>query len=116
MPLALSPNSEPKPDIAVVARIPGDYQDAPPKKAVLIIEVAESSSLPFDRGIKKKLYACSGVPEYWIVNLKDSCFEVYKYPVKESYEDMKKYYKESLFEKQDNLSGIEDIILNMIMK
>ncbi len=59
-------DSVPEPDLAVVAL--GNYMDAHPSQALLIIEVADSS-LKFDRQEKAALYARAGVPEYWIVNL-----------------------------------------------
>jgi Uma2 family endonuclease len=56
-PFAGPDESEPQPDVAVV--LPGDYLDAPPSKASLIIEVADSS-LVRDRA-KAALYAAAGV-------------------------------------------------------
>ena len=71
---AASNGSEPEPDVAVVPR--GDYSVGHPEVAHLIIEVADSS-LPTDRGTKAKLYAECGVPEYWVVNVRDSLIEVF---------------------------------------
>ena len=68
--------SEPEPDILVVP--PGDYLDAPPSTAWLIVEVADSS-LARDRA-KAALYASAGVTEYWIVNLREDAIEVYREP------------------------------------
>lgn len=70
---AASDGSEPQPDIAVVPR--GDYRRAHPTEAWLIVEVAESS-LKKDRGIKAQLYAESGVPEYWVVDVVARTIEV----------------------------------------
>jgi Uma2 family endonuclease len=74
---AVSDGSEPEPDLAVVPR--GEYDDAHPSTAWLIVEVAKSS-LSKDRGPKARLYAESGIPEYWIVNLVDGLIEVYTEP------------------------------------
>ena len=41
----------------------------------LAIEVADKS-LAHDRGVKKRAYAASRIPTYWIVNLVDRCIEV----------------------------------------
>lgn len=71
---AASDGSEPEPDIAIVPR--GDYRSAHPTEAFVVIEVADSS-LATDRGIKARLYAESGVEEYWVVNVKDEIVEVY---------------------------------------
>ena len=79
-PIALDDESEPEPDVAVV---PGDYTDyltEHPQRAVLVVEVAESS-LAFDRRRKGSLYARGGVQDYWIVNLVDHLLEVYRDPV-----------------------------------
>ncbi len=83
MPLALGLDSEPEPDLAIVSGEPKDYLDAQPSTAVLVIEVAEVSLL-HDRK-KVGLYARSGIPEYWLVNLKDRCLEVYRAPRKSTY-------------------------------
>jgi Uma2 family endonuclease len=42
-PLGLDDESEPEPDVAVVPGSPEDYRDAHPSRAVLTVEVAESS-------------------------------------------------------------------------
>lgn len=76
MPLSLG-DSEPQPDIAVVPGKPGDYRDAHPSTAVLVVEVAQSS-LEYDRQVKGLLYARAGIPEYWLVNLEERCVEVYR--------------------------------------
>ena len=76
MPLAIDPDSEPEPDLAVVRGGPRDYRDAHPRDAVLVIEVADTS-LAHDRGRKKEVYARCGIPAYWIVNLVDEGVEVY---------------------------------------
>jgi Uma2 family endonuclease len=82
LPLALTDDSEPEPDIAVVP--PGDYGEAHPGAALLVIEVADSS-LRKDRHIKAPLYASAGVPEYWLVNLVDGVVEVHEEPAEGTY-------------------------------
>jgi Uma2 family endonuclease len=57
--------SQPEPDLLLVER---KKFEGRPDRAFLVIEISESS-LSTDRKIKKNLYAESGVPEYWIVNL-----------------------------------------------
>ncbi len=78
-PLALSPDSEPEPDIAVVPGKWEDYIDFHPTSAILIVEVADSSLL-HDRKRKARLYAGAGIAEYWILNLVDCCLEVFLNP------------------------------------
>ena len=81
-PFAALDTSEPEPDVAVVPL--GEYDDEHPTSALLIIEVAESS-LRHDRGIKQRIYARAGVPEYWIVNIPEKCVEVYSEPTADGY-------------------------------
>jgi Uma2 family endonuclease len=76
-PLALSDDSEPEPDIAVVPA--SDYRRAHPDRALLIVEVSDTS-LDKDRGVKTALYAAAGVPEFWLVNLLDRVVEVHRQP------------------------------------
>ncbi len=80
LPLDLTPVSQPEPDIAVVSGSIRDYAKAHPTTAVLVVEIAEST-LVFDRGEKASLYAGAGIPEYWIVNLRNQRLEVYRDPI-----------------------------------
>lgn len=74
--------SEPQPDFAIVPF--GDYRKEHPNRAHFIIEVADSS-LAYDRKTKAPLYAASGVPEYWIVDVKGQAIEVHSSPTNGQY-------------------------------
>ena len=76
-PLALGDWSEPEPDVVVVPR--GDYSQAHPTEALLVVE-ASDSSLRKDRRIKAEIYAEHGIPEYWIVNLVERVLAVHSAP------------------------------------
>jgi Uma2 family endonuclease len=78
-PIGLDDESEPEPDVAVVAGRPEDYRSAHPSRPVLTVEVAESS-LGSDRERKGSLYARAGLPDYWVLNLEDRVIEVYREP------------------------------------
>jgi Uma2 family endonuclease len=78
-PVSLDDESEPEPDLVVVAGRPADYRHAHPARPALVIEVSESS-LAFDRVHKGSLYARAGMQDYWIVNLVDRVLEVYRDP------------------------------------
>jgi Uma2 family endonuclease len=70
--------SEPEPDI-VLLRPKDDFyasQHPAPADILLIVEVADSS-LNFDAGTKARLYAETGIPEYWIVDIPNDCLRVY---------------------------------------
>lgn len=76
-PFLAADDSEPEPDVAVVP--PGSYASAHPDRAFLVVEVAESS-LKYDRETKASLYALSGVPEYWVVDVSGRTVEVFTDP------------------------------------
>jgi Uma2 family endonuclease len=76
LPLALSDDSEPEPDVAVAPL--GDYEDEHPTTALLVIEVADSS-LKRHRA-KLAMYAIAGIGECWIVNLAARTVEIYSSP------------------------------------
>src|SRR5437867_4066748 len=80
LPVALDIDSEPEPDLSVVAGDPRGRAGALPTDPVLIVEVADSS-LAFDREYKSSLYARAGVADYWIVNLVDRQLEVFRDPM-----------------------------------
>jgi len=82
LPLSLGKADEPEPDIAVVKGNSPDFSESHPKTAELIVEVADSS-LNFDRAKKASLYAENKINEYWILNLKNRCLEVYRRPTKD---------------------------------
>ncbi|NBC17982.1 MAG: Uma2 family endonuclease [Bacteroidetes bacterium] len=79
LPLALGATSEPEPDLAVVPGTPRDYVEAHPAEAALVVEVADTS-LDFDRSRKAAVYARAALADYWIINLRDHCVEVYRDP------------------------------------
>ncbi|PYO33077.1 MAG: hypothetical protein DMD86_11390 [Candidatus Rokuibacteriota bacterium] len=79
-PIAPDDESEPEPDVAVVAGSPREYLAAHPSRPALVLEVS-NSSLAFDRRDKGSLYARAQILDYWIVNLVDRVLEVYRDPV-----------------------------------
>jgi Uma2 family endonuclease len=72
-------DSVPEPDVAWARE--RDHATGRPRadEILLIIEVADSS-LAYDRGKKADVYAAAGVADYWIVNVRDRCIEVYRLP------------------------------------
>jgi Uma2 family endonuclease len=76
-PFELPDESVPEPEFAVVtheqqARLPHANE------AVLIVEVADSS-IELDQDMAFD-YAAAGVPEYWIVNVRDRNVEIFRAP------------------------------------
>jgi Uma2 family endonuclease len=72
-PLAASDDSEPEPDLAIVAR--RNFRDEHPATAFFVIEVSDSS-LRTDRAEKAEIYAAAGIEEYWIVDTRHEMIEV----------------------------------------
>lgn len=80
-PLRLGEHDEPEPDLALLKPGPELYSRGHPgsEDAALLIEVADSS-LQYDRGFKLPLYARSGVPEAWLIDLRADRIEVHSGP------------------------------------
>jgi Uma2 family endonuclease len=87
-PIRLSRLSEPQPDLSILRPRTDFYVSAHPKPAdvFLVIEVADTS-LDFDRNFKVPLYARSGIPEVWIVDLDSRALEVYREPAGKRYRE-----------------------------
>jgi Uma2 family endonuclease len=66
-------------DPAGARRDPGAYISAHPSRAVLIVEIAESS-YRIDREHKAGPYARAGVPDYWIVDVVGNALDVHRSP------------------------------------
>lgn len=88
-PITLPPHSEPQPDAAVVRARTDGYRSAHPgpKDVLLIIEVADSS-VAFDTQVKAKLYSKAGIPEYWVLDVPESCLRVFTQPSARGYKHL----------------------------
>lgn len=76
-------DSEPEPDVAIVAGILGSFVLQHPTTAELIIEVSIST---LDRDLAKaEIYAEAGVPEYWLINPESAYIEVFTAPSAQGY-------------------------------
>jgi Uma2 family endonuclease len=87
MPFAATDDSEPEPDLALVP--PGEYDQAHPSTAFLVVEVADSST-KIDR-VKAEIYAEAAVPEYWVVDIQKGLIEVHTEVVSGTYTRMTPY-------------------------
>ena len=61
-----------------------------PKDLFLVIEVADSS-LAYDRDVKIPLYAESGIPEAWLVDLNSKTIFSYRQPSRRGYQEVRQY-------------------------
>lgn len=89
-PIRLSDFSEPQPDIALLKRRDDFYSSGHPmpEDVLLVVEVADTS-IQYDRAIKMPLYARSGIPEVWIVDVARDLIEVYARPVNGRFQDFR---------------------------
>ena len=104
LPFAASDISEPEPDLAVMP--PGDYHDEHPARALLVIEVADSS-LREDRDLKSPIYAAAGVPEFWLIDVNAETVTVYRNPDGASWTEMKRHNREETLA----LASFPDVII-----
>ena len=85
-PVALGPQDEPEPDVAVLRARADDYEDGLPSASdmLLLIEVADTS-YTYDAEVKLPAYARAGVPVCWLIDLNRRRVEVHAEPSLEGY-------------------------------
>jgi Uma2 family endonuclease len=85
-PIQLNDFSEPEPDLAIVRGTLLDYADRhpEPKDLALVVEVADST-LKYDCDVKDKLYAQSGIEDYWVLDVKNRNLHVFRNPTSTGY-------------------------------
>jgi Uma2 family endonuclease len=88
LPIALSDDSEPEPDLAVLRRsseyylAQGDHPSA--SEIELIVEVSVSTVV-FDTAVKADRYARSGIREYWAVDVAGRVLILHRNPTSDGY-------------------------------
>lgn len=89
-PLHLNDFSEPEPDLQVLRFRPDFYSEAHPMPddVLFVVEVADSS-LEYDRKAKIPLYSRHGLPEVWLVNLREDVLEIYRRPTPQGYAEVR---------------------------
>jgi Uma2 family endonuclease len=71
-------DSEPEPDISMVAGTHDDYSDKHPETAAFVVEVAFSSFE--DDLLKADIYASANISIYWILDLQNNKIEAFQKP------------------------------------
>lgn len=86
-PIALPPDSEPQPDIALLKPRTDRYAGSLPGPAdvLLLVEVADTT-LAYDRDVKLALYAQHGIPEVWIIDVQAGLLSIHRDPSPQSYQ------------------------------
>jgi Uma2 family endonuclease len=73
--------SEPQPDLAIVQPLDTVYLEHHPYPENILWLIEYSFiTLKYDLGDKQIVYAQSGIPEYWVVNLQDLQLTVFQDP------------------------------------
>ena len=86
-PVHLPGDNEPQPDVSIL-RARADFYAAgghTTTDILLAIEVADTS-LAYDLNVKVPLYARSGIPEVWVVDLERECVHAFRDPAGGAYE------------------------------
>ena len=78
-PLAANNNSEPVPDVSVISGPMEQHKDFP-RTLILAIEISKSTQA-YDLGVKPSLYASTGTPEYWMIDIVARVVRVFRDPV-----------------------------------
>ncbi|HVS70426.1 MAG TPA: Uma2 family endonuclease [Phycisphaerae bacterium] len=104
-PLNLADDSDPEPDVAIVAGRMRDYT-AHPQSALLVVEVSDTT-LRLDRRDKAALYAAADIRDYWIINLIDNCVEILRDPAPDAlFPRTHRYTTRAIFRAGDAVSPL----------
>ena len=102
-PIRLSNFSEPEPDFFLVKPRKDHYaKEHPTVLDILLLIEFSHSTYSFDRNVKIPLYAKSGIPEAWILNLNEDRVEVFKHPA------------EGVYQKENILQPGEEIFVEVL--
>lgn len=91
-PVSLGQYSQPQSDLMLLKPRADDYvvSHPGPEDVLLAVEVSDST-LQFDRGRKRELYARFAVPEYWVIDVNSRGIEAYSDPANGEFRSVVKY-------------------------
>jgi Uma2 family endonuclease len=84
-PVRLGAGSKPEPDMLVCRLAADDNIGVPTAENTLIVVEVADSSLRYDRNVKLPLYARSGIPEAWLIDLANGRVERHTGPGQSGY-------------------------------
>jgi len=112
-PIRLPDNSRPQPDVVLLKWRDDLYagKHPGPEDVLLLVEVADTS-LAFDQRVKVPLYAETGIPVVWLVNLSKNIVQVYEKPAGAAYQDVRQVRKgeEVILPGLDATFAVNDIL------
>ena len=111
-PIYIDKWNESEPDFALLKLRQDNYCEAHPNPSdvKLIIEVSDTS-YEFDRTIKLSLYASSGIPVYWLIDLRNHRIEVYEDPQTDGYQNKSIYSSGDKISFQEHAFEVNEILL-----
>ena len=91
-PVDLTERSDPEPDFQLLKPREDGYAPATPQTVdvLLAVEVSDST-LNYDVDVKIPMYAAAGIPELWIMNLREDFIESHSSPSPEGYQATRRY-------------------------
>ena len=109
-PIRLNDYSEPEPDIALVMPPLERYRDRHPTASdvYLIIEIADTT-INNDCQKKSRVYARSGIADYWVLDVVDRQLHVFREPGKDAYQN------ESIFSENEAVSLLAFPDVNLVV-
>ena len=110
-PIRIDTTHELQPDFAVLRRRADFYAtgERPGAADVLLIVEVSDSSLRFDRTVKLPIYARSGIPELWIVNIPGRVLECHRSPIGDRYETVTQHHAQDTIA----LAAMPDIVVRL---
>ncbi len=86
-PIALPPNNEPQPDIALLKPRTDDYESAlpGPSDILLVVEIADTT-LSYDRDAKVPIYANHNIVETWLIDIQSKSLTICLDPSDKGYQ------------------------------
>ena len=86
------PTNQREPDIIVLTKPMDDFawREPGPSEIRLLVEVSRST-LREDVGVKARLYARAGFPDYWVADIKNRCVHVHCEPANGVYQSVLVY-------------------------
>ncbi|MEQ8470585.1 MAG: Uma2 family endonuclease [Marinoscillum sp.] len=80
-PIVAGDMSQPEPDISILKSRDDFYATQHPRGAdiYLVIEVTDTT-YDFDESVKSRIYAEAGIPEFWLVDLRNDLMEIKSQP------------------------------------
>jgi Uma2 family endonuclease len=88
-PVVISRRGVPQPDVVLLKPPPTRGAPLPSTKDVLLLIEVSDTTVGYDREVKVPLYARSGIPEVWLVDLPADCVQVHRSPAGEEYRDVR---------------------------